>query len=51
MLTLDRPAPNWVAIAAGHGVEAERVDSAPELARALRFAYATKGPRLIEAWM
>jgi acetolactate synthase-1/2/3 large subunit len=51
MLTLERPAPNWVAIAAGHGVDAERVDSAPALAQALRRAYGTNGPGLIEAWM
>ncbi len=48
MLTLDRPDPDWVSIARGHGVDAERVDDAAAFVRALRTAHATPGPRLIE---
>ena len=51
MLSLDRPSPDWVAIARGHGVEATRVDTAQGLAQALRLAYGRRGPRLIEAWL
>jgi acetolactate synthase-1/2/3 large subunit len=51
MLSLDRPTPDWVALARGHGVAAERVDTASALTAALRDAYERKGPRLIEAWL
>src|SRR3546814_14506934 len=47
MLTLDRPDPDWVALAKGHGVAAERVDDMAAFARAFRGALREKGPRLI----
>jgi acetolactate synthase-1/2/3 large subunit len=49
MLTLDRPALDWVSLARGHGVEAVRVDSAEALADALRRGFASRAPCLIEA--
>ncbi len=49
MLTLERPTPDWVAIARGHGVDAVRVDDAAALAKALRDGFNSSGPRLIEA--
>ena len=51
MLSLDRPSPDWVSIARGHGVEAVRVEETSTLAEALRHAYASTGPFLVEAWM
>lgn len=48
MLTLDRPDPDWVALAKGHGVAAERVEDMAAFARAFRGALREKGPRLIE---
>jgi acetolactate synthase-1/2/3 large subunit len=51
MLSLDRPAPDWVAIARGHGVEGVRVEEASALAEALRRAHAGSGTMLIEAWI
>jgi len=48
MLTLDRPAPDWVALAKGHGVAAERVDDMGAFIRVFRAALREKGPRLIE---
>jgi len=51
MLSLDRPAPDWVAISRGHGVEALRVDEGVALAEALRRAYVSDGPTVIEALM
>jgi acetolactate synthase-1/2/3 large subunit len=51
MLSLDRPAPDWVSIARGHGVKGLRVDEAGALTEALRRAYTNDGPQLIEAWI
>ena len=51
MLTLDRPRADWVSIARGHGVEAERVVDAAALTQALARSYASSGPRLIEVLM
>ena len=48
MLSLDRPALDWVAIARGHGLGAERVQDAPSFYRALKAAIASRGPSLIE---
>lgn len=51
MLTLDRPRADWVSLARGHGVEAERVVDAAAFTQALARAYASPGPRLIEVAM
>ncbi|MBH1966046.1 MAG: acetolactate synthase large subunit [Comamonadaceae bacterium] len=51
MLTLDRPRADWVSLARGHGVEAERVADAAAFTQALQRAHATPGPRLIEVAM
>lgn len=51
MLSLDRPSPDWVAIARGHGVDAIRLDEAGALTQALRSAHEQAGPKLIEAWI
>lgn len=51
MLTLDRPRADWVSIARGHGVEAERVVDATQLTQALARSYASQGPHLIEVLM
>ena len=48
MLSLDRPALNWVDMARGMGVEAERVDEATDLARAIKAGLSSGGPYLIE---
>ena len=48
MLSLDRPTLNWVEIATGMGVEAERVDSGDGLCRAIDRGLAVAGPYLIE---
>jgi acetolactate synthase-1/2/3 large subunit len=48
MLTLDRPTLNWVQMANGMGVEAARVESAEEFAKALAAGLAVQGPYLIE---
>jgi acetolactate synthase-1/2/3 large subunit len=48
MLTIDRPALDWVALARGHGVEAGRATCLSELARELRRGLASEGPYLIE---
>jgi len=48
MLTLDRPALDWVALARGHGVPAVRVDEAGALVKALRQGFASQAPCLIE---
>jgi len=49
MLSLDRPDLNWVHLARGMGVPAERAESLQELATAMQRALATPGPVLIEA--
>jgi len=43
------PAPDWVQLARGFGVEAARVETAEALAEAMRRALASPGPHLIEA--
>jgi len=48
MLTLDRPTLDWVEIAGGMGVEAERVESADALCRAFERGLAVQGPYLVE---
>lgn len=48
MLSLDRPALDWVGIANGMGVEAVRVDTAEGLCRAILRGLAVQGPYLIE---
>lgn len=48
MLTLDRPALDWVALAAGHGVAGVRVEDAGALAKALERGYASRSPFVIE---
>lgn len=48
MLTLDRPDLGWVEIAAGMGVEAERVTTADALSRAFARGLAADGPYLVE---
>jgi len=45
---LGPPAIDWVALARGLGVEAERVETAEELAKALPRAMSAQGPRFIE---
>ena len=51
MLTLDRPALDWCALARGHGVEAGQASDLGELARQLRRGLASQGPYLIELVM
>ena len=48
MLSLDRPALDWVALARGHGVPGVRVERAEELVKALRDGFASRGPWLVE---
>jgi acetolactate synthase-1/2/3 large subunit len=48
MLSIDRPALDWVALATGHGVPACRVTTAGEFADAMRRNMDTEGPGLIE---
>ncbi len=45
---LGPPALDWVSLARGFGVDAERVETVEELAKALPSAMQSKGPRLIE---
>ena len=49
MLDLSNPAMDFVALAQGMGMSAERVGTADALADALRRAYDEAGPHLIEA--
>ncbi len=49
MLTLDRPALDWVSLARGMGVEAVRIDELGAFDTALRDALGRRGPALIEA--
>ncbi|MDB5512367.1 MAG: thiamine pyrophosphate protein domain protein TPP-binding [Enterovirga sp.] len=51
MLSLDRPAMDWVSLAAGFGVEAVRVDSLGGFVDSLRSGFARRGPLLIEVVM
>ncbi len=48
LLTLDRPAIDWVRVATGFGVEAERASSMADFNAAFRRSIDTQGPRLIE---
>lgn len=49
MLSLDRPALDWLQIAAGMGVPAVRVHDLESLAQALQRSFAEPGPCLVEA--
>ena len=51
MLTLDRPDPDWLALARGYGVEAGRARNLEELARELERGFASSGPYLVELLM
>ncbi|MEO1494493.1 MAG: acetolactate synthase large subunit [Pseudomonadota bacterium] len=51
MLTLDRPDLGWTQMARGMGVEAERVEDAAGLARAMKAGLSSEGPYLIELAM
>ena len=48
MLTLDRPALDWVSLARGHGVDASRANDLETFAQALERGFAQPGPYLIE---
>jgi acetolactate synthase-1/2/3 large subunit len=48
LTSLDDPALNWMGLAHGYGVPAERAETGAELAHSLRRALAAGGPRLIE---
>jgi len=49
MLTLDRPALDWVSIARGHGVPAASVQTPEQFVREVQRGFASRGPYLIEA--
>jgi acetolactate synthase-1/2/3 large subunit len=49
MLDLTDPVPDHVSLARGFGLSAERAETADDLVRLLRQAYAEPGPHLIEA--
>jgi acetolactate synthase-1/2/3 large subunit len=51
MLTLDRPALDWVSLAKGMGVPGVSVTSAEDFSKALENANASQGPKLIEVVM
>jgi acetolactate synthase-1/2/3 large subunit len=51
MLSLDRPALDWVSLAKGMGVEGRAVTTAEAFSSALSAAVAEQGPRLIEVVM
>ncbi|MCG8545167.1 MAG: thiamine pyrophosphate-dependent enzyme, partial [Alphaproteobacteria bacterium] len=48
MLSLDRPTIDWVSLAKGMGVEAERVETADALCDAFERGLAVQGPYLVE---
>ena len=48
MLTLDRPKLDWVDLAKGMGVEAERVETVDQLCDAFERGLAVQGPYLVE---
>jgi acetolactate synthase-1/2/3 large subunit len=48
MLTIDRPALDWVALARGEGVEANRASNLDEFAREFNRGLASNGPYLVE---
>ena len=49
MLSLDRPALDWVAMARAHGVPGVQVSDTDALAQALRNGFASRAPMVIEA--
>jgi acetolactate synthase-1/2/3 large subunit len=49
MLNLDDPAPDWVKLAEGFGVEASRAETSAQFAAQFADAMEKRGPRLIEA--
>jgi len=49
MLDLDEPALDWIALARGMGVEAERATTVDEFVRPFEGALSRRGPFLIEA--
>jgi acetolactate synthase I/II/III large subunit len=49
MLTLDRPALDWVSIARGHGVPAASAQTPEQFVREVQRGFASRGPYLIEA--
>lgn len=51
MLSIDRPALDWTALASGQGVPACRVSTLGQLADAMRRAHASGGPSLIEVML
>lgn len=51
MLNIDDPELDWVSLAKGMGVAAEKVETAEDFSRALTDALAERGPRLIEVRM
>ena len=51
LMSLEDPAPDWVKLAEGHGVSAERVTNAGSLSLAIARAMSKPGPTLIEAVM
>jgi acetolactate synthase-1/2/3 large subunit len=51
MLTLDRPALDWVALAAGHGIPGCRATTLGQFTDAVRRSLATPGPCLMEVVM
>lgn len=51
MLSLEAPFLDWVSIAKGHGIHAQRVDNLESFANALKQSISEQGPRLIELIM
>ena len=51
MLSLDRPDLDWVSLARGHGLDAQRVTDAAAFQQALSRGIASRGPSLIEVWL
>jgi acetolactate synthase-1/2/3 large subunit len=49
MLTLDKPALDWVSLARGHGVPAASVQTPEQFVREVQRGFASRGPYLIEA--
>ena len=49
MLDIGNPHLDWVHLAQGMGIEAVKVETNRDLISAVRSAFATRGPRLIEA--
>lgn len=51
LMSLENPAPDWCKLAEGQGVAAQAVNTAGQLCEALKAAFDTKGPKLIEVRM